>query len=41
MLSNQFIGLRAYKDRKLKQLKSHWQIAIKALQDLVRDPQAC
>lgn len=41
VLSNQFIGLRAYKDRRLKLLKAHWRVAIKALQDLVRDPQAC
>ncbi|SQH74098.1 transposase [Shewanella benthica] len=41
VLSNQFIGLRAYRDRKLKLLKSHWRAAIKSLQDLVRDPQAC
>ena len=41
VLSNQFIGLRAYKDRKLKLLKSHWRAGIKLLQDLVRDPQAC
>lgn len=40
VLSNQFIGLRAYKDRSLKLLKSHWQSAIKTLQDLVREPQA-
>ena len=41
VLSNQFIGLRAYKDRRLKLLKPHWRTAIKTLQDLIRDPQAC
>ncbi|MDT3320706.1 IS4 family transposase [Shewanella sp. SP1S2-4] len=41
VLSNQFIGLRAYKDRNLKLLKLHWQVAIKTLQGLVREPQAC
>ena len=41
VLSNQFIGLRAYKDRNLKLLKLHWQVAIKKLQGLVREPQAC
>ncbi|MEZ9821386.1 IS4 family transposase, partial [Shewanella sp. 10N.286.45.A1] len=40
VLSNQFIGLRAYKDRKLRLLKSHWRTAINTLQGLVRDPQA-
>ncbi|ABV88505.1 hypothetical protein Spea_3189 [Shewanella pealeana ATCC 700345] len=40
VLSNQFIGLRAYKDKNLKRLKSHWQIALKTLQGLVRKPQA-
>ncbi|GIU04237.1 hypothetical protein TUM4261_30930 [Shewanella sp. c952] len=41
VLSNQFIGLRAYKDRNMKLLKLHWQVAIKTLQGLVREPQAC
>ncbi|MCL1049978.1 transposase, partial [Shewanella abyssi] len=40
VLSNQFIGLRAYKDSHLKLLKSHWRAGIKTLQDLVREPQA-
>lgn len=40
VLSNQFIDLIAYKDRKLKLLKSHWRAAIKSLLDLVRSPQA-
>lgn len=40
VLSNQFIGLRAYKDKNLKLLKSHWQLAIKMLLDLVWEPQA-
>ncbi len=41
VLSNQFIGLRAYKDKKLKLLKLHWQAAIKSLLNLAREPQAC
>ncbi len=41
VLSNQFIGLRAYKDRKLKLLKYHWRAAISSLKELVRYPQAC
>jgi len=41
VLSNQFIGLRAYKDRCLKLLKSHWLIALKTLKGLMREPQAC
>ena len=41
VLSNQFIGLRAYKDKKMKLLKSHWQAAIKSLLNLTREPQAC
>ncbi|PMG43400.1 hypothetical protein BCU91_00445 [Shewanella sp. 10N.286.52.B9] len=40
VLSNQFIGLRAYKDKSLKLMKSHWQLGIKMLQDLVKEPQA-
>jgi hypothetical protein len=41
VLSNQFIGLRAYRDRHLKLMKSHWLTGIKTLQDLIKDPQAC
>jgi hypothetical protein len=41
VLSNQFIGLRAYKDKSLRLLKSHWRAEIKTLQDLIKDPQAC
>ncbi len=41
VLSNQFIGLRAYKDKSLRLLKSHWLTGIKTLQDLIKDPQAC
>ncbi|QFU25193.1 IS4 family transposase [Shewanella eurypsychrophilus] len=44
VLSNQFIGLRAYKDKKLKLLKllkHHWRAAISSLKEIVRDPQAC
>jgi len=40
VLSNQFIGLRAYKDNNLKLLKSHWQSAFKMLQNFVVAPQA-
>ena len=40
VLSNQFIGLRAYKGENLKLLKWHWMSAIKVLQNLVREPQA-
>lgn len=40
VLSNQFIGLRAYKDKKLKLLKKHWQAAIDKLNSLIADPQA-
>jgi hypothetical protein len=41
VLSNQFIGLRAYKDKSLRLLKSHWRAEIKTLQSLIKDPQAC
>jgi hypothetical protein len=41
VLSNQFIGLRAYKDKSLQLLKSHGLTGIKTLQDLIKDPQAC
>ncbi|MGI2227429.1 IS4 family transposase [Shewanella frigidimarina] len=41
VLSNQFIGLRAYKDKSLRLLKSHWLAGIKMLQSLIKDPQAC
>ncbi|MFT6908598.1 MAG: hypothetical protein ACJAS1_005300, partial [Oleiphilaceae bacterium] len=34
-------GLRAYKDKSLRLLKSHWLTGIKTLQDLIKDPQAC
>jgi hypothetical protein len=41
VLSNQFIGLRAYKDKSLRLLKSHWLTGIKTRQDFIKDPQAC
>ncbi|WP_394203414.1 IS4 family transposase [Shewanella waksmanii] len=41
VLSSQFIGLRAYKDRRLKLLKAHWKAAIKSLTGLINEPQAC
>lgn len=40
VLSNQFIGLRAYKDKRLKLLKKHWQAAIDTLHSLIAEPQA-
>jgi hypothetical protein len=40
VLSNQFIGLRAYKDRRLKLAKAHWLAGISALKKLIREPQA-
>ena len=40
VLSNQFIGLRAYKDKKLRLLKQHWFDALKALEKLIIEPQA-
>jgi hypothetical protein len=40
VLSNQFIGLRAYKDKQLKLLKKHWKAAIDELNSLIAAPQA-
>jgi hypothetical protein len=40
VLSNQFIGLRAYKDKQLRLLKKHWQAAIDTLNSLIAEPQA-
>jgi len=40
VLSNQFIGLRAYKDNRLKLLKKHWQAAEKTLTQLILKPEA-
>jgi len=40
VLSNQFIGLRAYKDKQLKLLKRHWEAAIKTLEELIAAPKA-
>lgn len=40
VLSNQFIGLRAYKDKRLKLLKWHWEVAIGTLQTLINSPKA-
>lgn len=40
VLSNQFIGLRAYKDHRLKLLKKHWLMAIAELQILIESPVA-
>ena len=41
VLSNQFIGLSAYKDKSLRLLKSHWRAGIKTLQSLIKDLQVC
>jgi hypothetical protein len=40
VLSNQFIGLRAYKDKQLKLLKKHWKAEIDELNTLIAVPQA-
>lgn len=40
VLSNQFIGLRAYKDKQLRLLKKHWEAAINELNSLFAEPQA-
>lgn len=40
VLSNQFIGLRAYKDKQLKLLKKHWEAATDKLKSLIAEPQA-
>jgi len=39
VLSNQFIGLRAYQDKQLRLLKKHWEAAKKELNDLIEEPQ--
>ena len=40
VLSNQFIGLRAYKDKQLKLLKKHWEAAVDESNSLIAEPQA-
>ena len=40
ILSNQFIGLRAYKDITLKLTKHHWQAALNTLRSLTENPNA-
>ena len=40
ILSNQFIGLRAYKDKQLQLLKKHWLEALDTLKELIIEPQA-
>lgn len=40
VLSNQFIGLRAYKDKRLRLLKKHWIEALDTLKKLIIEPQA-
>ena len=39
VLSNQFIGLRAYKDKQFRLLKKHWKAAIDELNSLITKPQ--
>ncbi|NRA82797.1 MAG: IS4 family transposase [Gammaproteobacteria bacterium] len=41
VLSNQFIGLRAYKDKKLRLLAAQWRDAVEQLTALILEPQAC
>ncbi len=38
VLSYQFIGLRAFKDRYLKLQRHHWQAAISKIQMLMQEP---
>ena len=40
VLSNKFIKLRAYKDKQLKLLKTHWKAAIDELNTLIAELQA-
>lgn len=40
ILSNQFIGLRAYRDKQLKLQKKHWQAALNTLKSLTENPKA-
>jgi transposase len=40
VLSNQFIGLRAYKDKQLKLLKKHLKAAMDEMDSLIAEPQA-
>jgi hypothetical protein len=40
VISNQFIGLRAYKDTQLKLLKKHWKAAMDEMNSLIAEPQA-
>jgi hypothetical protein len=40
VLSNQFIGLRAYKDKLLKLLKKHWKAAMDEMNSLIAEPHA-
>jgi len=41
VLSNQFIGLRAYKDKQLRLLAAQWRDAVDMLNALISEPQAC
>jgi hypothetical protein len=40
VISNQFIGLRAYKDTQLKLLKKHWKAAMDEMNSLIAELQA-
>jgi hypothetical protein len=40
VLYNQFIGLRAYKDKQLKLLKKHWKAAMDEMNSLIAGPQS-
>lgn len=41
VLSNQFIGLRAYKDKQLRLLAAQWRDAVDILNSLICEPQTC
>lgn len=41
VLSNHFIGLRAYRDNRLRLLKQHWLAALDTLWTYIEDPIAC
>lgn len=40
ILSNQFIGLRAFKDKNLKLQEKHWKAALNTLKSLTENPNA-
>ena len=41
VLSNQYLGLRAYKDKRLRLKKADWQSALCMLKQLTEEPHAC